>query len=175
MCQRPLLVVYSEPVSPLMHPDESLLKLAYFVRHRILVVYSGFAAGVLFMDNAGYEPACGHATTGTITCLLAAGIVEAVEPETHLALDTAAGLVRATATVRDGEAESVTFENVPAFVFRRDVDVAVPAMGDLVVDVGLWWQLFRRGRRERQRPRPRPGTPDRPAAWPTWACASWPR
>lgn len=100
------------------------------------------AAGVLFMDNVGYEPACGHATIGTITCLLAAGIIEAIEPETHLALDTAAGLVRATAAVRDGEVESVTFENVPAFVFRRDVGVTVPGMGDLVVDVAFGGNFF---------------------------------
>lgn len=100
------------------------------------------AAGVLFMDNVGYEPACGHATIGTVTCLLAAGIVEAVEPETHLVLDTAAGPVRATVAVRDGEAKSVTFENVPAFVFRRDVDVTVPGIGDLVVDVAFGGNFF---------------------------------
>lgn len=40
----PLLVVYAEPVSPLMHPDESLRKLAYCAHHHIPLVYSGFAA-----------------------------------------------------------------------------------------------------------------------------------
>lgn len=41
---RPLLIVYAEPVSPLVHPDESLRKLAYCARHQIPIVYSGFAA-----------------------------------------------------------------------------------------------------------------------------------
>lgn len=100
------------------------------------------AAGVLFMDNIGYEPACGHATIGTITCLLATGIVDAVEPETHLVLDTAAGPVRATAAVRDGEVECVTFENVLAFVFRRDVKVMVAGVGDLVIDVAFGGNFF---------------------------------
>jgi proline racemase len=100
------------------------------------------AAGVLFMDNVGYEPACGHATIGTITCLLAAGIVEAVEPETHLVLDTAAGPVRASVAVRGGEAEHVTFENVPAFVYRRGVDVSVPGVDDLLVDVAFGGNFF---------------------------------
>ncbi|MBN1658458.1 MAG: trimethylamine methyltransferase family protein [Anaerolineae bacterium] len=42
--ERPLLVAYAEPVSPLVHPDESLRKLIYCARHQIPVVYSGYAA-----------------------------------------------------------------------------------------------------------------------------------
>ena len=41
---RPLLIVYAEPVSPLVHPDESLVKLLYCAEQGIPVVYSGFAA-----------------------------------------------------------------------------------------------------------------------------------
>ncbi|MGD8596656.1 MAG: trimethylamine methyltransferase family protein [Anaerolineae bacterium] len=41
---KPLLIVYAEPVSPLVHPDESIKKLLYCAEHRIPLVYSGFAA-----------------------------------------------------------------------------------------------------------------------------------
>ncbi|MCP4539169.1 MAG: trimethylamine methyltransferase, partial [Chloroflexi bacterium] len=41
---RPLLIVYSEPVSPLVHPDESVRKLLYCAEHEIPLVYTPFAA-----------------------------------------------------------------------------------------------------------------------------------
>ncbi len=42
--ERPILIVYAEPVSPLMHPDESIQKLLYCAEHGLPVVYSGYAA-----------------------------------------------------------------------------------------------------------------------------------
>ena len=42
--ERPLLIVYSEPVSPLVHPDDSIRKLLYCAEHHIPLVYSGYAA-----------------------------------------------------------------------------------------------------------------------------------
>jgi len=42
--QRPLLVVYAEPVSPLVHPDDSIRRLLYCAEHGIPLVYSGYAA-----------------------------------------------------------------------------------------------------------------------------------
>lgn len=41
---KPLLIVYAEPVSPLVHPDESIRKLLYCAEHGLPLVYSGFAA-----------------------------------------------------------------------------------------------------------------------------------
>jgi trimethylamine--corrinoid protein Co-methyltransferase len=41
---RPLLIVYSEPVSPLVHPDDSIRRLLYSAEHEIPLVYSGYAA-----------------------------------------------------------------------------------------------------------------------------------
>ncbi len=40
----PILIVYSEPVSPLVHPNESLRKLLYCAEHEIPLVYTPFAA-----------------------------------------------------------------------------------------------------------------------------------
>ena len=87
--------------------------------------------GVLFMDNQGYEPMCGHAVIGLVTSLLETGMFALVEPETVIVLDTPSGLVRAYAQIKDGDVTSVSFDNVPAFVYRSDVALKVPEVGDL--------------------------------------------
>jgi len=100
--------------------------------------------GVLFMDSKDYEPMCGHAVIGIVTTLLETGIFETVEPETLITLDTPSGPVRAYAQIKGGRVAAVSFENVPSFVYRSDVVLKVPEMGDLVVDVvfgGLFFVL----------------------------------
>lgn len=42
--ERPILIVYSEPVSPLVHPDTSMRKLLYCAEHEIPLVYTPYAA-----------------------------------------------------------------------------------------------------------------------------------
>ncbi|MFQ6100249.1 MAG: proline racemase family protein [Anaerolineae bacterium] len=100
--------------------------------------------GVLFMDNKGYEPMCGHAVIGTVTTLLETGMFEMVEPETPITLDTPSGPVRAHAQIEDRRVLSVSFINVPSFVYRSDVTLKVPGLGAVVVDVvfgGLFFVL----------------------------------
>jgi proline racemase len=100
--------------------------------------------GVLFMDNKDYEPMCGHAIIGIVTTLLETGMFEMVEPETLIRLDTPSGPVRAHAYIMDGHVQTVSFENVPAFIYRSDVTLKVPEVGDVVVDVvfgGLFFVL----------------------------------
>lgn len=91
--------------------------------------------GVLFMDNQGYEPMCGHAIIGTATTVLETGMFQPREPETLITLDTPAGLVRARAKIEDGRVASVSFRNVPSFVYRSEVVLQVPEVGALTVDV----------------------------------------
>jgi proline racemase len=91
--------------------------------------------GVVFMDNQGYEPMCGHAVIGTVTTVLETGMIPLREPETPVTLDTPSGLVRAFARIEDGQVGSVSFQNVPAFVYRSDVALDVPGVGELTIDV----------------------------------------
>ena len=98
--------------------------------------------GLLFMDNTGYEPMCGHAVIGVVTSLLETGSHTALEPKTQLTLDTPAGLVRTAAQVQDGAVQAVTFENVPAFAWRQDIQLAVPQFGSLTVDVAFGGNFF---------------------------------
>ena len=91
--------------------------------------------GLIFMDNRGYEPMCGHAVIGVAVTALETGLVECSEPETWLTLDTAAGPVRVCAQVQGGGVTTVSFDNVPSFVYRQNVPLTVQGLGDLTVDV----------------------------------------
>jgi proline racemase len=80
--------------------------------------------GVLFIEVSGCLPMCGHGTIGVATVLVETGMVEVTEPETVVALDTPAGLVRVRVAVQDGRATAVTLRNVPSFLLARDREIA---------------------------------------------------
>lgn len=85
--------------------------------------------GVVYIEVSGCLPMCGHGTIGVATVLVETGMVPVVEPVTTIRLDTPAGLVVARVAVRDGHAESVTIENVPAYAERLDRIIEVPGLG----------------------------------------------
>ena len=67
--RHPLLVPYTEPVSPLVDPDESMRKLRYCARHAIPVVFSGYAAmgGTAPMSPAGIvAQLCAESLSGLV-------------------------------------------------------------------------------------------------------------
>lgn len=98
--------------------------------------------GVIFFESGGYPTMCGHGTIAICTVLVEAGLVEPQEPETIITLDTPAGLVRAQVSVRDGKAESVAFTNAPSFLYRTDVEVTVPELGQLSLDIAYGGNFF---------------------------------
>ena len=67
--------------------------------------------GVIFLDNSGTLPMCGHGTIGVVTALAALGQMD----RDDLVLDTPAGLIHCHVERLDGEIRSVTFQNVPSF------------------------------------------------------------
>lgn len=67
--ERPLMIVYAEPVSPLVHPDESLRKLLYCADHEIPLVYTPYAAmgGTAPMSQAGIiAQLCAESLSGLV-------------------------------------------------------------------------------------------------------------
>lgn len=90
------------------------------------------AFGVIFTNPAGGENMCGHASIGVARTLVELGIVEKREPFTPIYLDTPAGQVRLEVAVENGEVGDVTLQNVPAFVFARDVEITLPSTGQRV-------------------------------------------
>jgi proline racemase len=98
--------------------------------------------GVLYIEVSGWLPMCGHGTIGVATVLVETGMVEVVEPVTTIRLDTPAGLVVAAVEVRDGRALGVTIRNVPSFLHARDVQLAVPGIGDVTVDIAFGGNFY---------------------------------
>ena len=93
------------------------------------------------------QPDGPHAMSGSnamcvVTVLLETGMLPMQEPETVVTLDTAAGLVRATATCRDGKCERVSLDCVPSFAAHLDVPLDVEGLGRIAVDVAFGGCFF---------------------------------
>ncbi len=98
--------------------------------------------GVIIMCALGYLGMCGHGLIGTVASVIEAGIVKAVEPVTHVAVETPSGLMKVRADVSNGKVEGVTFRNQPAFVYKEDLEIEVDKFGKLKVDIaygGNWY------------------------------------
>ncbi len=98
--------------------------------------------GVLFVEVSGLLPMCGHGTIGVATVLVECGMVAVSQPETSIRLDTPAGLVEASVTVRDGRAERVSLRNVPAFVVGLDAEVEVDGFGTVRYDMAFGGNFY---------------------------------
>ncbi|MFJ3928998.1 proline racemase family protein [Streptomyces sp. NPDC090029] len=98
--------------------------------------------GVLFIEVSGCLPMCGHGAIGVATVLVETGMVEAVEPETLIRLDTPAGLVTARVAVRDGRAEAVTLENVASYSHALDQVVDVEGFGPVRYDMAYGGNFY---------------------------------
>ncbi|KAJ4129143.1 hypothetical protein NW768_007677 [Fusarium equiseti] len=103
-------------------------------------------AGFLIMESTEYAPMSGSNSMCTATVLLETGMVPMKEPVTKLVLDTAAGLITATAQCEAGKCKSVSIDNVPAFVDKLDLPIQVPGLGTVLVDIawgGMWYAVVK--------------------------------
>jgi proline racemase len=98
--------------------------------------------GFVIMESEYYVPMSGTNTICTVTALLETGMLPMREPVTKLTLEAPAGLVPVTAQCRNGKCVSVTFDNVPAFVFALDRHVEVPRLGTVKVDVAYGGMIY---------------------------------
>ena len=98
--------------------------------------------GVLYIEVSGCLPMCGHGTIGVATVLVETGMVEVVEPETVIRLDTPAGLVVARVAVEDGAAVGVTIENVASYCHALDQTVSVPGLGEVPYDIAYGGNFY---------------------------------
>lgn len=67
-----------------------------------------------------------------------------VEPVTKFVLEAPAGAIEITAGCKDGKCETVEFVNTPSFVGKLDVEVDVPTVGKVTVDIaygGMWYAI----------------------------------
>ena len=91
---------------------------------------------VFFLHNEGYSTMCGHAIIALTTLAVEVGLIQAADDsEVTLTFDAPAGRIRARASVRQGRAHSVSFRNVPSFVYLLDQEVDVTGIGRVRFDV----------------------------------------
>ncbi|WP_462420602.1 proline racemase family protein [Salinicoccus sp. Marseille-QA3877] len=98
--------------------------------------------GVVFMDNGNFLNMCGHATIGISMAIVETGMVEADGPEVKLVLETPAGKVYPTVKMTAGKVDSVTFQNVPAYLEARDFKVTIPDYGEINTDISFGGNYF---------------------------------
>ena len=98
--------------------------------------------GIIFMDGGGYLNMCGHGSIGAMTVAVETGMVEPVEPVTHIKMEAPAGLILGEVKVENGRAREVSIVNVPAFLYKSDVEIDVPGLGKIKVDISFGGSFF---------------------------------
>lgn len=98
--------------------------------------------GYVIIESDYYVPMSGTNTICTVTALLETGMIPMQEPVTELTVEVPAGLVKIRAECRDGKCISVTFDNLPAFVFALDREIEVPGLGRIKVDVAYGGMIY---------------------------------
>jgi len=91
-----------------------------------------------------------HAMSGSnsiclVTVLLETGRIEMKEPETTVTLDTPAGIVRATASCKNGKCERVSLDMTPSYADQLDAIIDVEGLGKVTVDIafgGIFYALI---------------------------------
>ncbi|MBK4988210.1 4-hydroxyproline epimerase [Pseudomonas sp. S36] len=89
---------------------------------------------VLFIEVSGCLPMCGAGTIGLSTVVLEHGLVTPRTPG-RLAIETPAGKVEVEYVEAQGKVSSVRLINVPSYLHQADLEVSVPGLGVLKVDI----------------------------------------
>ena len=97
--------------------------------------------GIIFMDGGGYLNMCGHGSIGAATVAVETGMVPMVEPVTELTLESPAGLIKSKVSVKNDKVTEVSIVNVPAFLYKRDVEIEVPEIGKVTLDTVSYTHL----------------------------------
>ncbi|AUA56322.1 hydroxyproline-2-epimerase [Achromobacter spanius] len=96
---------------------------------------------LLFIETSGCLPMCGHATLGSITFALEAGLIEPKVPG-RVTVDVPAGQIHATYSRSGDKVGSVRFTNVPSFLLHRDLSLDFPPLGPLTIDIAYGGNFY---------------------------------
>jgi len=97
--------------------------------------------GLLFIETSGCLPMCGHGVIGTVTAVVEHGLVEVRTPGL-LRLDTPAGVIEAHYTTVDEHVEFVRIINVPSYLHSKALELDIPDLGLLKVDVAYGGNFY---------------------------------
>ncbi|MET4683552.1 4-hydroxyproline epimerase [Brevundimonas faecalis] len=91
-------------------------------------------AGILFIETSGCLPMCGHGTIGMITFGLEHGLIRPRTPG-RLKIEVPAGVLDIAYETEGDRVTSVRIRNVPAYLAAEGIEIEVPGLGPLTVDV----------------------------------------
>jgi proline racemase/trans-L-3-hydroxyproline dehydratase len=98
--------------------------------------------GVVFMDSGGYLNMCGHGSIGVATVAVETGLVPATEPITEVVLEAPAGIIYTKVLVEGGKAKEVSITNVPAFIYKENIQVELEGFGSFKLDISFGGSFF---------------------------------
>ena len=98
--------------------------------------------GIIFMDGGGYLNMCGHGTIGAMTVAVETGMVEVTEPITKIVQEAPAGMIHGEVLVEGDKAKTVSFQNVPSFLYKQDQEVELPEYGRIRFDISFGGSFF---------------------------------
>lgn len=98
--------------------------------------------GLFFIDALTYQPMCGAGSLSVAKVLIETGMVQRVEPETKITLETPTGIITLFVAIKDNIVESISLQNVPAFLYKKDLAIDVANIGTFNVDIGYGGNFF---------------------------------
>ncbi len=93
--------------------------------------------GIIFMHNEGYSTMCGHGIIAVTKVAIECGLVQMVEPQTIVKIDTPAGPVTAIGYIKNKKVEKVSFQNVPSYVVTLDNEIVISEYGKINYDLAF--------------------------------------
>ena len=93
--------------------------------------------GVIFMHNEGYSTMCGHGIIAVTNVAIESGLVKKVEPITTIKIDSPAGLISATAYLKNRIVDKVSFINVPSYIVSLDTEIEIKGIGKIKYDLAF--------------------------------------
>lgn len=90
--------------------------------------------GVLFIHNDGLSTMCGHGIIAVTKVVAKTGIVQ-LNDKKRIKIDTPAGRIIANINYEGDNIESISFLNVPSFVYKENVKLNLKKLGDISVDI----------------------------------------
>jgi len=90
--------------------------------------------GILFIETSGCLPMCGHGTIGIVTFGLEHGLIRPRTPG-RLKVEVPAGTIEIAYVQEGNRVKSVRIRNVASYLAARKIEIEVPTLGPLTLDV----------------------------------------
>ena len=98
-------------------------------------------AAILFLETSGCLPMCGHGTIGMLTFALEEGLISPRTPG-QLIVEVPAGRLEVAYRQEGRRVTSVRLTNVASFLHSRDLQIELPELGPLSVDIAYGGNFY---------------------------------